>query len=135
MNIATLPNFSSFKVPMIDCWVITRLDRWTRDEHFLHCLCVQADFRQQMLGAVKVFSDSPRNGLFINSCFAHCQTERQDTWFAEDSPLIANKARSNIVLWFYLNLLFFNLNRNIHFFSGAGNSGFCWRLVLWSDTG
>ncbi|PKI68669.1 pectin acetylesterase 3 [Punica granatum] len=49
------------------------------------------DFRKQMLDAVKDFASSSKNGLFINSCFAHCQSERQDTWFAEDSPLIADK--------------------------------------------
>ncbi|KAL6964560.1 Pectin acetylesterase 12 [Sarracenia purpurea var. burkii] len=49
------------------------------------------EFRNHMLNAVKGFSMSRQNGLFINSCFAHCQTERQDTWFADDSPLIGNK--------------------------------------------
>ncbi|KAJ4955491.1 hypothetical protein NE237_012274 [Protea cynaroides] len=48
-------------------------------------------FRNQMLNAVKSFSMSRKNGLFINSCFAHCQSERQDTWFADVSPLIGNK--------------------------------------------
>ncbi|XLT23294.1 hypothetical protein HN873_054586 [Arachis hypogaea] len=46
------------------------------------------DFRNQMLNDVKDFSRSSPTGLFINSCFAHCQSERQDTWFADDSPLI-----------------------------------------------
>lgn len=49
------------------------------------------DFRNQMLSALKGFSTSKQNGLFVNSCFAHCQTERQDTWFADDSPVINNK--------------------------------------------
>ncbi|KAI4301611.1 hypothetical protein L6164_034872 [Bauhinia variegata] len=49
------------------------------------------DFRNQMLNAIKDFSRSAQTGLFINSCFAHCQTVRQDTWFADDSPLIRNK--------------------------------------------
>ncbi|PQM36345.1 hypothetical protein Pyn_31612 [Prunus yedoensis var. nudiflora] len=49
-------------------------------------------FRNQMLNAVKRFSMSNKNGLFINSCFAHCQTERQDTWFADNSPVIGKKA-------------------------------------------
>ncbi|XLR58154.1 hypothetical protein S83_008826, partial [Arachis hypogaea] len=31
--------------------------------------------------------------LFINSCFSHCQSERQDTWFAKNSPIIKNKRR------------------------------------------
>ncbi|KAL5172705.1 Pectin acetylesterase 10 [Glycine soja] len=48
-------------------------------------------FRNQMLNAIKGFSRSPQNGLFINSCFAHCQSERQDTWFADNSPVIGNK--------------------------------------------
>lgn len=49
-------------------------------------------FRNQVLKAVRGFSVSKQNGLFINSCFAHCQTERQDTWFADDSPVVGNKA-------------------------------------------
>ncbi|KAL3356214.1 hypothetical protein AABB24_017081 [Solanum stoloniferum] len=49
------------------------------------------DFRNDMLNAIKGFGLSTQNGLFINSCFAHCQSERQDTWFADDSPLIDNK--------------------------------------------
>lgn len=55
------------------------------------------DFRIQMLDAVKVFSKSNENGLFINSCFAHCQSERQDTWYADDSPRIENKGIANSV--------------------------------------
>lgn len=48
-------------------------------------------FRTQMLNSLKGFSRSRANGLFINSCFAHCQSERQDTWFADDSPVLRNK--------------------------------------------
>ncbi|XP_028081199.1 pectin acetylesterase 12-like [Camellia sinensis] len=48
------------------------------------------DFRNHTLEG---FSTSEENGLFINSCFAHCQTERQDTWFADDSPLVGNKVQ------------------------------------------
>ncbi|XP_059457471.1 pectin acetylesterase 12-like [Corylus avellana] len=49
-------------------------------------------FRNEMLKALRHFSLSRQNGMFINSCFAHCQTERQDTWFADDSPVIGKKA-------------------------------------------
>ncbi|KAI3752426.1 hypothetical protein L2E82_24458 [Cichorium intybus] len=60
------------------------------------------DFRNQMLDALKGFSMSKQNGLFVNSCFAHCQTERQDTWFADDSPVINNKAIALAVGdWFF----------------------------------
>ncbi|XP_027108079.1 pectin acetylesterase 12 [Coffea arabica] len=48
-------------------------------------------FRIRMLNSVRSFAMSGQNGLFINSCFAHCQSERQDTWFADDSPAIGNK--------------------------------------------
>ncbi|GAU11395.1 hypothetical protein TSUD_343860 [Trifolium subterraneum] len=48
-------------------------------------------FRNHMLNSIKDFSRSNKNGLFINSCFAHCQTERQDTWFSDNSPVIGNK--------------------------------------------
>lgn len=62
-----------------------------------HALCNTSqiqyfqDFRNQMLQDIKEFSSSNQNGLFINSCFAHCQTERQDTWFANDAPMVNNK--------------------------------------------
>ncbi|XP_073008280.1 pectin acetylesterase 3-like [Typha latifolia] len=48
-------------------------------------------FRNQMIDMVKGFSESKGNGLFINSCFAHCQSELLDTWNANDSPSIGNK--------------------------------------------
>lgn len=60
-----------------------------------HCSGAQIQFlqrfRTQMLNSIKGFSRSRPNGLFINSCFAHCQTERQDTWFGDDSPVLQNK--------------------------------------------
>ncbi|XP_048336789.1 pectin acetylesterase 3 isoform X1 [Ziziphus jujuba] len=60
------------------------------------------DFRNQMVNAVRDFSMSSQNGLFINSCFAHCQSERQDTWFANDSPRLGNKAiATSIGDWYF----------------------------------
>ncbi|KAM7276967.1 hypothetical protein ACFE04_018833 [Oxalis oulophora] len=59
-------------------------------------------FRNQMVNDVKTFSKYKRNGLFINSCFAHCQTEKQDTWFANDSPRSGNKRIAEAVGdWFF----------------------------------
>lgn len=54
-------------------------------------------FRNHMLKSVKGFSMSRQNGLFINSCFAHCQTERQDTWFSNNGPQIGKKAVATAV--------------------------------------
>ncbi|TVU21120.1 hypothetical protein EJB05_30737 [Eragrostis curvula] len=51
------------------------------------------DFRDQMVASVKGLSGSNRNGLFIDSCFAHCQSELPGTWNnpAGGSPTIQNK--------------------------------------------
>ncbi|KAE8657769.1 Pectin acetylesterase 6 [Hibiscus syriacus] len=60
------------------------------------------DFRNQMLSAVEVFSQSNQNGLFINSCFAHCQSELQPTWYENDSPRVGNKAVAVAITdWFF----------------------------------
>ncbi|KAI7996980.1 Pectin acetylesterase 9 [Camellia lanceoleosa] len=45
-----------------------------------------------MLAALSLFfKHSKREGMFINSCFAHCQSESQDTWLASESPRVRNK--------------------------------------------
>ncbi|KAK6925824.1 Pectinacetylesterase/NOTUM [Dillenia turbinata] len=55
-------------------------------------------FRQDMLAALKSFLlHSAKGGVFINSCFAHCQSESQDTWYAEDSPRVHNKSIAEAV--------------------------------------
>jgi len=47
--------------------------------------------------AVSVIGDSPSRGMFIDSCYSHCQTESQETWFESDSPILANTVRCCIV--------------------------------------
>ncbi|KAK8951511.1 hypothetical protein KSP39_PZI004874 [Platanthera zijinensis] len=54
-------------------------------------------FRLEMLTALTSFERSTAEGMFINSCFAHCQSELQDTWFAENSPRIHNKSIAEAV--------------------------------------
>jgi hypothetical protein len=45
-----------------------------------------------MLLALRAFLNGSRSGgMFINSCFAHCQSESQDTWYGVDAPRIHNK--------------------------------------------
>lgn len=59
-------------------------------------------FRNQMLNAVKGFSMEGSNGLFINSCFVHCQSEDQDTWFSHGSSSLRNKRIAEAVgAWFF----------------------------------
>lgn len=48
-----------------------------------------ADFRLQFLSAIGGASNSPLNGMFIDSCYLHCQTEMQETWLMPDSPLLS----------------------------------------------
>ncbi|XP_040985812.1 pectin acetylesterase 8-like [Juglans microcarpa x Juglans regia] len=52
-------------------------------------LTTMQDFRMQFLSAVNGLSTSSSRGLFIDSCYAHCQTEMQETWLRDDSPLLA----------------------------------------------
>ncbi|KAL5700432.1 [Wnt protein] O-palmitoleoyl-L-serine hydrolase [Ranunculus cassubicifolius] len=49
------------------------------------------DYRGQLLNIIKVFSELEKNGLFINSCFVHDQSEKQDTWFADGGPILQGK--------------------------------------------
>ncbi|XP_042389162.1 pectin acetylesterase 10-like [Zingiber officinale] len=59
-------------------------------------------FRNRMINAVRDFSGSGKNGLFLNSCFAHCQSERQDTWYASNSPLLGHKRiATDVGDWFF----------------------------------
>ncbi|KAK8709250.1 hypothetical protein V6N13_060275 [Hibiscus sabdariffa] len=54
--------------------------------------------RHDMLAALKSFyKNSTSGGMFINSCFAHCQSESRDTWFAAGSPRIHNKTIAEAV--------------------------------------
>lgn len=60
------------------------------------------EFRKQMVHAIHGFSKKDQNGFFINSCFTHCQSELQDTWYAHDSPAIANKGIAvSVGNWFF----------------------------------
>ncbi|XP_050139005.1 pectin acetylesterase 9-like [Malus sylvestris] len=56
------------------------------------------EFRRDMIVAMGLFYKySRRGGIFLNSCFAHCQSESQDTWFGDDSPRVHNKTIAEAV--------------------------------------
>ncbi|KAK1409141.1 hypothetical protein QVD17_35666 [Tagetes erecta] len=65
------------------------------------------DFRVEMLTAVRSFLyNSSTGGVFINSCFAHCQSESQDTWFALDSPQLSNETIAESVGdWYFSRMV------------------------------
>lgn len=60
------------------------------------------DFRLQFLNALNKSINSSSRGLYIDSCYAHCQTETQEKWFMEDSPVLGKKKIAKAVGdWFY----------------------------------
>ncbi|XP_047337906.1 pectin acetylesterase 8-like isoform X2 [Impatiens glandulifera] len=63
-------------------WHSCKLDITMCSATLLHTM--QA-FRLHFLSTLNGVSN-PSRGLFINSCYAHCQTERQETWLRNDSP-------------------------------------------------
>ncbi|CAI0546643.1 unnamed protein product [Linum tenue] len=59
-------------------------------------------FRREMLRAsLFIFRGSRRDGMFINSCFSHCQSELQPTWLALDSPRIHNKVHQSYSMFLF----------------------------------
>ncbi|XP_050233690.1 pectin acetylesterase 7 [Mercurialis annua] len=60
-------------------------------------------FRTQFLAALSSGAGSkPANGLFINSCHAHCQSGSLSTWLDAKSPVVANTKMGKAVGdWFY----------------------------------
>ncbi|KAL0312314.1 UNVERIFIED_CONTAM: Pectin acetylesterase 8 [Sesamum radiatum] len=59
-------------------------------------------FRLEFIRALYGLGVSTSRGYFINSCYAHCQTEMQETWFSSDSPKLNNKTIAKAVGdWFY----------------------------------
>uniref|UniRef100_A0A0E0IW77 Pectin acetylesterase n=1 Tax=Oryza nivara TaxID=4536 RepID=A0A0E0IW77_ORYNI len=58
--------------------------------------------RNAMLTALKPFQNEQGVGMFINSCFAHCQSELQETWLAPNSPRLHNKTIAELVgEWYF----------------------------------
>ncbi|KAF5749119.1 putative pectin acetylesterase [Tripterygium wilfordii] len=59
-------------------------------------------FRLHFLSALSGSVKSSSRGMFINSCYAHCQTETQETWLMPGSPLINKTTIAKAVGdWFY----------------------------------
>lgn len=52
-----------------------------------------SEYRLQFLGALSQASSSTSHGLFIDSCYAHCQIGTQETWLAADSPVLSKTVR------------------------------------------
>ncbi|CAL0330819.1 unnamed protein product [Lupinus luteus] len=65
-------------------------------------LSIVQEFRSEFLKALSPLGNSPSKGMFIDSCYIHCQTETQETWFHNDAPLLSNSTISKAVGdWYY----------------------------------
>eukprot|EP00268_Persea_americana_P026610 TRINITY_DN2606_c0_g2_i1.p1 TRINITY_DN2606_c0_g2~~TRINITY_DN2606_c0_g2_i1.p1 ORF type:complete len:460 (+),score=56.38 TRINITY_DN2606_c0_g2_i1:93-1382(+) len=60
-------------------------------------------FRNAMLDALSLFQHKKDWGLFISSCFIHCQTWMTSTWHSPHSPRINNKTIAEAVGDWYFN--------------------------------
>ncbi|CAN8270033.1 unnamed protein product [Cochlearia groenlandica] len=60
-------------------------------------------FRSSMMDAIGAFHQSKDGGMFIDSCFAHCQTVMSVTWHTPTSPRIENKTIAESVGDWYFN--------------------------------
>ncbi|KAL5740605.1 hypothetical protein ACOSQ2_029785 [Xanthoceras sorbifolium] len=60
-------------------------------------------FRNSLLNALSEFQQLQDRGMFINSCFIHCQTWMADTWHSPRSPKLNNKTIAQSVGDWYFN--------------------------------
>ncbi|XVF76634.1 hypothetical protein PTKIN_Ptkin13bG0282100 [Pterospermum kingtungense] len=60
-------------------------------------------FRSSLLKALTEFQENKEGGMFINSCFIHCQTYMAETWHSPNSPRINNKTIAETVGDWYFN--------------------------------
>ncbi|KAK9120344.1 hypothetical protein Syun_017961 [Stephania yunnanensis] len=59
-------------------------------------------YRLEFLSALEVLGSSTTRGMFINSCYVHCQSEMQETWFRDDSPVLNNTTIAKAIGdWYY----------------------------------
>ncbi|XP_057478549.1 LOW QUALITY PROTEIN: pectin acetylesterase 8-like [Actinidia eriantha] len=61
------------------------------------------EYRLEFLSAIARLGKSSSRGLFVNSCYAHCQTETQETWLRDDSPTLGGIKIAEAVGDWYFN--------------------------------
>lgn len=101
-------------------------------------------YRLGFLRALYALGPSSSRGYFINSCYAHCQTEVQETWYRADSPKLANKVIHSLnyltcsfnfllalIICSVLSCRTTDCAKNV---SSADNSQSTRRLVLWQKS-
>merc|ERR1711915_1073601 len=83
----------SIKTPLFV--VNTAYDPWQ--------LNIMQEFRDNMINALAIVNSEQTGGLFINSCFAHCQTTLQVLWHSPNtSPELHSRTIAEAVGdWFF----------------------------------
>ncbi|KAM0026849.1 putative pectinacetylesterase/NOTUM [Helianthus debilis subsp. tardiflorus] len=57
---------------------------------------------KRLQGMGRSVSNSTSRGMFINSCYSHCQTGNQINWLGDPASKLDNKAIAEVVSdWFY----------------------------------
>ncbi|XP_038877646.1 pectin acetylesterase 5-like isoform X2 [Benincasa hispida] len=75
-------------------WQKCRLNIFKCDHAQLEIL---QGFRDSLLKAVNDFKHNKEGGLFVNSCFIHCQTWMSETWHSPNSPRINKRTIAEAV--------------------------------------
>ncbi|CAI9784713.1 unnamed protein product [Fraxinus pennsylvanica] len=58
-------------------------------------LQIMQGFRTEFINALSGLGAFTSRGYYINSCYAHCQTEMQETWLRSDSPVLSDKVNNS----------------------------------------
>ena len=69
-------------------------------------------FRVQFLNALAGLGNSSSRGMFVDSCYTHCRTDYQETWFSADSPVLDKTVR---VMISSFSLVSFNILKYYRF--------------------
>ncbi|KAL3531818.1 hypothetical protein ACH5RR_005339 [Cinchona calisaya] len=103
--------------PAYDFWQIRNIlipDESDPQQSWLRCklnifkcnpsqLEVLQGFRNSLLNRLSEFQQNKEGGMFINSCYVHCQTWMAETWHSPSSPRINNKTIAETVGDWYFN--------------------------------
>lgn len=60
-------------------------------------------YRDSLLNILREFQQSEKQGIFVNSCYVHCQTWFGQTWHSATSPRINNMTIAESVGDWYFN--------------------------------
>lgn len=97
--------------PAYDFWQIQHIlvpktvdpkGHWLRCKNNIHdCDSKQIEllqgYRASMLNALSEFQNKKGSGLYVNSCYLHCQTMSDITWHSPTSPRVKNKTIAEAV--------------------------------------